>query len=468
MKIKVGRYAAPLLALTAACAPGDPAASAPDGPVTAVVGVHVIPMTADTMLSDHTVLIAGERVAAIGPRRSVRVPRGARVIDGAGRYLLPGMWDMHTHTLSGTADVQRTFAMLLAKGVAGVRDMGAPLDTILAVRRRVEEGSILAPRMIVAGPLVDGPRQPWSIPFPVHVETAAEASAAVDMLTAEGVDFIKVYGSLPREAFFAAADAARRIGLPFAGHVPFALTASEVSDAGQASIEHAFLDMFAECVPEGTGRIFTILGAWGRDGYDALYQGSLENLDARDPTCTAALLARLHRNGTRVVPTTVNTIKDRRVTGRAAVDHLSPEARDACEATVRMIEGADAGVREAFFRQFVADIGAMHDAGIELMAGTDFFNACIAPGFSLHDELEHFVEAGLTPFEALRTATVNPARFMGREDVGSLRPGVIADLVLLEGNPLADIRNTRSVAATALGGRWLTRAEIDEMMREAH
>lgn len=446
-------------------------ASSSDRAPIAITDVSVLPMTGDTVLRNQTVLIRGNRIAALGVTGSIAVPPGARVIDGRDRHLLPGFWDMHVHavgTVQETESWEHRVDLLLANGVTGVRDMGSELDTLLAVRARIAEGGRLAPRLFAAGPLLDGPPQRWSIPFAWHLETREQALQAMDSLGSAGVDFLKIYGGLPRGAYFTLAEEAGRRGVPFAGHVPFSISAAEASDAGQSSIEHAFLDLFTACVPDGTSRIFQILGVWGDEGFGAYYAASSDYLDARDPECVSHLYARFQANDTWIVPTTVNTIKDARALDRAAFQYLGAAGRDACEGTVEMIEAADPAVRDSFYSRFLADIGQMHEEGVSLLAGTDLGNACLGAGFSLHDELEHLVEAGLGTYEALRTTTANPARYLGLSDsLGFVQPGMLADLVLLDANPLIDIRNTRRVVGVAVDGQWLDHSALEEMLNRA-
>jgi imidazolonepropionase-like amidohydrolase len=453
------------------CTPHRGPRTAPEAGLVALAGVHVLPMTHDTVLRDHTVLIRGNRIIAVGEAGRVRIPAGARLIEGEQRYLLPGFWDMHVHAVNAVgadAEPEHAFALLLANGVTGVRDMGSHLDTLLAVRRRLTETAYRAPRLFAAGPLLDGPRQAWSIPYARHLETAEQARRVLDDLEAAGVDFLKVYGGLSRDVYLAIAQHAVQIGMPFAGHVPFAVSATVASDAGQASIEHAFLDLFAECVEDGASRIFAILGAWGADGFGAFHAGANAFLDARDEACTTELLARLARNRTAIVPTIVNTIRDRRVLDRAAVRHLGGASAEACRSTVRMIEASPADVRAAYYERFLGDVRRMHAAGVPILAGTDFGNACIGAGFSLHDELEHLVDAGFSAFDALRAATILPARFLGVADsLGVVAPGMLADLVLLDADPSADIRRTRQIAGVMIDGEWYDAAALAVFVERA-
>ncbi len=430
-----------LLALSA-CSPGP-------RPTAAVVNVHVLPMTGDTVLRDHTVLLAGDRILRVGPAESLRVPLGVEVVEGEGRYLLPGLWDMHVHFL---ADAEAFGPLFLAHGVTGVRDMGSLLADLERVRPRAGED---LPRLVAAGPLLDGPQTAWSHDVAWHVVTAEEAEAAVDSLAAAGVDFVKAYSTLPADAYHALVRSAAERGLPVAGHVPFAVGAAGASDAGQASLEHAGPDMTVnDCVDDGGARFRSLLGVWAAEGYGAYLRGIQDLRRERREDCRRALFERFARNETWVVPTIVNTVKDRGTVDWEALEAMDADRREACRGTVEGFEQAPEELRAAYHRAFLEDVGALHRAGVPLLAGTDVPNPCLAPGASLHLELERLVQAGLTPFEALETATVGSARFLGLEGtVGTVEEGGMADLVIVDANPLEDIRNSRRIHAVLLGGR---------------
>ena len=381
--------------------------------------------------SDMTVLVAGGRIIAVGPARSVTVRRGYRVVEGAGRYLIPGLWDMHVHLAEGWPD-STLGAWFLDHGVVGVRDMGTPMARIRALRSAFASAASAGPRIVAAGPFLNGSR---AVPdLVLHVETEADGRRAADSVHALGADFVKVLSEIPPAAFRGAAGEARQLGLPIVGHLPAGMDPAEVSDAGLRSLEHQF-GLALSCAYESAARC-------------AAAGARVTALD------TATVFRRLKQNGTWLTPTFVSFVRvlrsddsARRHEPRVA---LLPEA-------VRTGWLADRtavprGLAPALARER-AMIRPMRAAGLRFLAGTDFGDPFLYPGASLHDELAELVAAGLTPMEALQAATRNAAAFFGTLDsAGTIEPGKVADLVLLEGDPLADVRNTRRIAAVVVHG----------------
>ena len=464
------RTAAGLL-LTIALAVAVPAADATGAAATgaappALVFAHVtvVDTRAGALQTDMTVIVTGERIASVAKFGAQALPAGAVVVQARGKYLIPGLWDMHVHTVFGDwlpADEHISLPLFVANGVTGVRDMGGDLAVLKYWRARIASGAMLGPRLYIAGPMLDGPtpRFPSSAP----VATAADARRIVDDLQAQGVDFIKIQSLIPRDGYFAAADEAKKRGISFVGHVPDAVRASEASNAGQKSIEH-FTGIF-----EGCSTIEDQLIA----GPKSLGQ----NVSSFDPGRAQTLIALMARNRTWQVPTLVWE------RGQWLIDDIDlshdPLTRYAPAAwkdrtwpmfTRDILKEMDTDplpVRRRFTQMELEMTLAMFKAGVPFMAGTDTAAGVhIFPGFSLHQELALFVAAGLTPFQALQTATWNPAEFMGRSaDMGSVEANKVSDLVLLDANPLEDIGNTRKIRAVVLNGRYFPRNALDRMLR---
>jgi imidazolonepropionase-like amidohydrolase len=372
------------------------------------------------------------------------------VIDGRGKYLIPGLWDMHVHTvMPGGRDVLQLY---IANGVTGVRDMASDWATLTKWRREIASGSLIGPRIVASGPYLEGGDQP--IPH-LLVKTPADAAPAVDSLIRLGVDFIKVHGQLTPESYFAIARAARARRIPFAGHVSRTVGAAAASDSGQASIEH-MLAIPNPCTPAEVTELaprFTVQSALGR----------CDTLDQ------APLYAKLKRNGTWVVPTLVAQVEvslwpKRELPGDSVARYLPDSLRAYVAGIFPMVDSVppDADVNGAkLFAKRVEVTAALFRAGVGLMPGTDAPLRNSPPGFGLHEELIHFTRAGLSPFEALRSATLEPARFLGMLDsLGTIEVGKVADLVLLSGNPLTDIRNSsRTVHVVSSGRLFLVRRD---------
>ncbi len=472
------RFAALLLLGAALAGAGATSPRAADDAVV-ILRATVIDGTGAPPHADQALVVRDGRIAAIGPASAVALPAGARVLDAHGGFLVPGFWDLHVHVLR--RERYRTyFPLLVAQGVVGVRDMGGDYDlaAMQRLRAEVENGGRVGPHFLMAGPFVDGP-YPLLPRLSRVVSTAAEADALVQDLHRQGADFIKVYNRLPREAYFGIADAARRLGIPFAGHVPFSVSAREAAFAGQISIEHLFNVAFACSSREDELMLdkARALGA-GEAGERRRLRRAylLAVLDSFDPARCAALYANFMRHDTAVAPTLVQ----RRdfsggalpVVPAAEFAYVPRGERAGWDASQDMrLQGRDLQDREIDRRYYERDrslVAPMQAAGVRLLAGTDGGDVYTVPGFSLHEELAALVDAGLTPMQSLQSATRNAAQFLGTPHAfGTIEVGRRADLVLLRQNPLTDIRNTRSIEAVMLAGRWFDRAALDGLMSQA-
>jgi imidazolonepropionase-like amidohydrolase len=466
------RVVALSLVATLACTPPRAPTSVPSAPSLVLTHVTVIDPRDGSTTPDRTVVIRGDRIAEVtSSAGGAAVTAGGAAVDGTrtinatGKFLIPGLWDMHVHTFFGTwvpGGTEVTLPLLLAHGVTGARDMGSELAPILAARDAIARHRMLGPRLVIAGPMLDGPRTQF--PASIAITTPDDGRRAVQRLAAQGVDFIKIQSYVPRDAYFAIADEARRRGLRFVGHVPDAVRGAEAATAGQHSFEH-LIGIF-----EGSST-----------AEDALLTGPKgpgRFLDTYDPAKEAALTQLLLAHDTWQCPT---LYWER---GQWLVDALdvshdpdAPYAPASWRAaswprfTASILKDLDTdplAVRQRFVRHELAVVRRLHAAGVAFLAGTDTpAGVDVIPGASLHHELRRFVDAGFTPLEALQTATINPARFLGRlADLGTVERGKLADLVLLDQNPLVDIANTRAIAAVIADGRYLSRDDLERVLRD--
>jgi imidazolonepropionase-like amidohydrolase len=439
--------------------------------------VTVIDGTGSPEQLDMTVVIHGDHISALGKTGKTRVPEGAQTMNAAGKFLIPGLWDMHVH-LMGSRDL--SLSMLVANGITGVRDMGIPFEQLKQVhqwREEISVGKLLGPRIFSPGPILTGsqpPRPVW--PGSIAVANEQEARAAVDLLESASADFLKVHNFVPREAYFAIADEAKKRGVPFVGHTPDAVSALEASDNHQKSIEHLTGILLACSTEETQLRKELIEGTIHSDAATAVHvrrQVDIKSLETYSGPKAATLLAHFVKNGTWQVPTLV-FLRDAEIQdsgneeGRLS-KYVPRPMRQAAkvyrENMTRKLTPEDIAGGKRVFQKQLQLVNAMKRVGVQLLAGTDLV---LYPGFSLHDELGLLVEAGLTPMEALQSATRNPARYFGLEDsLGTIRKGKLADLVLLEGDPLKDIGNTRKISAVVLNGRFVTRSMLDAMLAKA-
>ena len=421
----------------------------------AVTRVTVIDGSSPRPRANQTVIVEGNRIRSVGPAGSARVPTGARVVDGRGKFMVPGFWDMHVHTaITGGRDL---LALYVANGVTGVRDMAGTWDTLTTWRREVANGQLVGPRIIASGPYLEG----GDVPIP-HLTTrnAEEARVGVDSLIALGVDFIKVHSQLNAEAYFAIARRARERGIVFAGHVPRVVGSAAASDSGQKSIEH-LLAIPAPCTRADSIVLaprFTVQSALGRCSSESL----------------APLYRKFVRNGTYVTPTFTAQVEvaywpTRALPGDSLARYLPKVVRDYVAQIFPMPDSippnADS-VGRAMLAKRLRQVAEMQRAGVRILTGTDAPLRNSPPGFGLHEEFTLLSRGGMTPFQILRSATLEPARYFGMLDSsGTVARGKLADLVLLDANPLLDINNTRRISAVIANGRLFTTAERAELLR---
>lgn len=476
------RLTAVLLLLVA----GSRRAPAQEGQVLQIRDVSIVDVRTGEVVPDRTVTVVGDRIASItGP---ALVLAGSLQVDGSGRFLIPGLWDMHGHALATSDEhagewwepsYRTAFPLLVANGVTGVRDMWGTLGLAARVRRERARTDAPWPRLFTPGAIIDGPR-PY-FPGLVSVASATDARRAVDSLAAAGADFVKVYSALPGDLLRAVARHAAARGLPVAGHVPMAVRAVEAARAGMRSFEHLY-GVLEGCSSEESSLLddnirFLDARATGRattEGDRAYFQRLLATQD--DARCRVLLQA-LAAHGVWQVPTLtahrgVFRLRDPRAGEDPRLAYVHPLAQahwqPASYDETRAFGADDWDLRRRRWERMLEVVRMMRDEGVPLLAGSDFHPtiAFTFPGFGLHEELELMVEAGLTPLEALQTATWNAAAFLEATDnLGSVEPGKLADLVLLEENPLVEIRATRSIHGVVMGGRWLDRDVLDDRLR---
>jgi len=458
------------------------ACSPPGEHALAITHVTVIDMTGAAPLADQTVIIQKDRIANIGASNTVAIPRGAQTLDAHGKFLIPGLVDMHIHlTAAGEPDGSRKFIipLLVANGITSVRDMGGYLESLKPLRKEIAEGKRLGPRIVTPGPYLDG--SPPSFQPSLVVTNAVEASEDVHQLAALGVDFIKVQSILSREAYFAIAQAAQREHITLVGHVPDRVTAAEAADAGQHSIEH-LTNVLRGCSrdePKLMREQFFITAKQQSPSQSRARESRWLHrlLDAYSPEAAAALIAKFREKDVWQTPTLVLLKNDAFPTleGPAASDDrdkfipsrtLSAWKKSRAD-QMKTISQQDSDLHAQLLRKSMDLVAQMQKAGVKILAGTDAPAPYVFPGFGLHDELQLLVAAGLTPFEALQSATKSPAEFLHTtRDSGTVEKGKPADLVLLDANPLQDIRNTGRIRAVILRGKFLDRAALDQLPAE--
>jgi imidazolonepropionase-like amidohydrolase len=405
-------------------------------------------MDSNTVIKDQTVIVRDGRIDSIAPVGKAQIPAGAARVDGAGKFLMPGLAEMHAHIPGGAqpdAAVERTLFLYVAAGITTIRGMlGDPRHIVY--RERVAKGEVLGPRIYTSGPSFNG-------------KTAATVDAAVQAVTAQkaaGYDLLKIHPGVPRDAFDAMAQRADELKIPFAGHVPADVGLPRAIEAKFRSIDH--LDGFVEALSSSKepSQMFGV------------------NLTSTvDESKLPALVAATRAAGVWQVPTQVlldNLLSNEPPSAMAARPEMKyampPEV---VQKWVAMKESYLAKVPQAEREKFLAlrrkILKALFDAGVPFALGSDAPQWWNVPGFSAHRELQSMVAAGLTPYQALRSGTANVGVYFGTESTtGTIAKGKRADLLLLDANPLQEISNSQKVAGVMVNGRWLSKADIDKRL----
>jgi imidazolonepropionase-like amidohydrolase len=449
----------------------------------AITHVTVIDGTGAPAQPDMTVLIERGRISAVTPSSSASIPRRTALLDAREKYLIPGLSDMHVHlTAAGEPGGSREFMipLLLANGITSVRDMGGYLESLLPLSKEIAAGARLGPRIYLAGPYLDG--DPPSFQPSLVVTNVTQAVQDVHDLLRRGVDFIKVQSRLSRDVYFAIAAICKQEHVSFAGHVPDRVTAAEASAAGQRSIEHLTGVLRGCSTDEPKLMHEQFLPAAGEEkGLSSDTRQSdwdLELWTSFSEARAHALLTEFVANGTWQTPTLILLRQD---AYPLANPGLLADARmkyvpgivltrwkKVAEQNAVDLKPRDAPVRAGLMRNSEHIVDQMQRAGVQLLAGTDAPAPFVYPGFALHEELALLVEAGLTPMQALQAATLRAAEFMGKNAMqGTVEKGKVADLVLLDGDPLANIHNAGRISAVVVRGRLLDRAALNGLLASA-
>jgi Amidohydrolase family len=429
--------------------------------------INIVDVKTGTIQPNRIVYIKGNKIDAIEKDNDKNRRSFKGEIEGTNKYLIPGLWDMHTHDvgwLIGNAADSFITPIMLANGITGMRDMWGSKDAI-ALRDSVNRNLMIAPRMLVGSPIVNGPRV--FSQAAVTITNIKEVPGIVDSLQREGYDFIKVYSFLRHDLFFALAKYCKEKRIPFEGHVPIGVSAENASSAGMRSLEHLF----------GLRKSFSITGEklipqWEAKMLDtsvSQFEVLLESESSAHPfdtTIAKKVTATIVANGTFVVPTLVackGYTFDRDSLMQSASMQYVPKALKQYWYEARAMLSFEKDMLQNFSQMLTF----VHEQKLNIMAGTDTGNPFVIPGFSLHDELELYVRAGLTPLEALQTATLNPAIFLHLEkELGTVTKGKLADLVILDQNPLRNIKNTRRIHAIIMNGHLIDKDQIHQFLQK--
>lgn len=408
--------------------------------------VNVIPMSEETVWKSQDVLVRDGKIVSIGKTGTIKYKDDARIIDGSGKYLVPGLTEMHAHVppIDDIGPMKEVLNLFLNNGVTTIRGMlGHPKH--LELRSMLESGEIVGPHFYTSGPSFNGNT----------VKTPEAASQMVRDQKQAGYNFLKLHPGLTKENFAAIVKTAKEAGIPFAGHVSFDVGISRAIDAGYASIDH--MDGFIESLVPGIEKMKE-----QEIGSFAMYIAK----DA-DEKKIPALMKALKEKNIWVVPT--QCLAERWFSPDKTPEALADEPEmiymkeDVLKTWINNKKGVMSNPKynAEDVRKFVQLrrklIYECQKNGVGLLLGSDAPQVFDVPGFSLHHELKYLVDAGLTPYQALRTGTVNPAKYFNRTDMGMIKTGYVSDMILLEANPLENIENSKKIAGVMLGDHWFAK-----------
>ncbi|GAA4327396.1 amidohydrolase family protein [Pontixanthobacter gangjinensis] len=452
---------------------------------TAIKNVTIIDVLEGVAKPNMTVIINGEKILAVNQTK-ITPSTDFRVIDGTGKYLIPGLWDMHMHNVSDTIeaipwdfyypdskekDMRKLYMPIaLAFGVTGVRELSGGLKT-LELKQQINSGEILGPHMVVGSPLLDGPNPLFPTHQVIAINGTEKAKDVVTKLHKQGFDFLKTYSFLSAESYRAIHERALELGMEVSGEIPISVSVWEAVELGHRTIEHmtgielACSDQEKELRKKYIARINNLnTDPTSEDRLDIWNKSEWEPLETLNSNLCQKLHNYLAENNTYIVPTLLiqhmaSHFNDPRLENNQNLKNLYPWFAD----LTPIANQFDPKRRLKKIHDYrLKIISNLNDAGVNILAGSDT-NA----GYTLHLELELLVKGGLPPIDALRAATIEPARYLKREmEIGSVTPGKIADLVLLNANPLQDISNTQKIETVIFKGNLLDRSKLDRMLNQ--
>lgn len=425
-----------------------------------IQNINVINVVNGTVQSNQSVAIKGNKIIAIDAPT-----KATQTIDGTGKYLIPGLWDMHTHY-----NWNYTFAngLLVGNGITGIREMWGDMTTIQHIRAQVKADSMIAPDIYASGNIIDGKPQIW--PGSAGVSTLEEVENELDSQIAQGVDFFKVYSLLSKEAYLAIAEKSKASGIPFAGHIPDAVNFWEAIEAGQQSVEHLY-GLLEVC----TSQPEKLKEYSGWKLFSA--ERKIFLITTFDQTLFDSLATKLANSNTWVSPTlsvlnNISHLDDTTMVNDPRMAYMPTYFRQMWNPKNDFrFKNAPKSYFEAERKLYQLQsklISQLEKAGVKIIAGTDYSNPYCYPGFSLHDELELMVKGGVSEAAALKSATYHPALLMNKEEYfGQIKEGQLANLIILDANPLVDIRHTKKINTVFLRGKYMNRAALDDLLEAA-
>jgi hypothetical protein len=433
----------------------------------------------DGLRTGQSVVITGNTITETGSADEVEEPSGATVIDGSGKYMIPGLWDAHVH-ITNTEDLRPAMSPLfIVNGITYVRDTSAIFDTVLPLReqaRAASESNGMAPEVFISGPHIESEQISWA--SSVSAVSPDHAASIIDSLINADIDEIKLYELLPRDIYLEVLSIANEKGYNVSAHVPLSMDVVEASEAGLASMEHmqnlelscssdweSLLESRIQMIAEGADKS-------GNEMRGAIHQAQrLHAIQTYDEQRCETVINTLAANNTWQVPTlTITTVPSHRLFAsddwKETFRYLPETVRSAWLQQAESMAEQEPSEEDIAYKDWAYDIiPKLAESGVGIMAGTDMPLALLTPGFSLHEELIMLADAGLSPMQVLEAATLRPAQYFGLEDQqGAIASGMAADLVILDANPLDNITNTKRINAVMRNGYLHTRDDLDHIL----
>jgi Amidohydrolase family len=424
--------------------------------------INIINVLDGTIVKDQTIRIEGGLIKSISQQigSNVKYP----VYDCTGKFIMPGLWDMHIHDGGDSLTRYEYIPLFLANGVTGVRDMWGS-EEMLKLRDEIKEGKFTGPRLVVGSPIVDGAN-----PFfrrSLSAKTPEQGRHYVDSLKDAGYDFIKIYSLLREPVYLAIADECKKKSIPMEGHLPIEIGLEEAIDAGQRSFEHNF-NINRYLVRSEKKSL-----QWAHEYLDTAHvlqaaqfmvHTEPTGISAKDFYLSESVLDKIRKNRVAIVPTL--TLMQGRGISSAEMMKQTQGLNYLSEDFLEYWEHQEPIFPPELLKSFGAAAKFLMDKDVLILAGTDVNNPFCVPGFGLQQELMNLHEAGLNNLQVIQTATINPAKFLYMEnELGSVSEGKIADLLILDGNPLVDISNTQKINAVIVNGKYISYSDISEMLR---
>lgn len=442
-----------------------------------IANTNIIDVKNGKLVKNQSIVIADGKIIYVGSDDDGYDIK--RTIDGNGKYLIPGLWDMHVHFRGGDSLIQENKNLLplfLANGITTVRDAGGDLTpSILKWRAEINKGDIDGPRIFTSGPKLDGANPTWE--GSIELEGPDEVSAALDSLQGLGVDYVKIYDSkISREVYLEILTQAERRGMTTTGHMPFTVKLSEAMEAGLDATEHTYYT-FKGASPKEDSLTQLAIDGWNNNSPVPFGRQLISYYESYDSTTAAMIFRKMAESQTSILPSLyVGTVLYQLKTDNHILDpELNYLGYGIQKTYLRRLTSALRAPQEAtefsqnLVAKFKAMVPLMHQAGVNVLAGSDCgaYNTYVYPGFSLHNELEMLVAAGIPTADVLKIATLSGPEFMAVDDqYGTVESGKVADLILLNSNPLLDIRNTKDINYVIQGRKSYSRKDLDDMLNE--